>query len=65
MQMVGNRGAMVGIGVSIGIAMACLGNDRMFEQIGNVGQLDPMVTAWAPDAIFALSGMHFILRLRS
>jgi LPS export ABC transporter permease LptG/LPS export ABC transporter permease LptF len=63
--MVGNRGAMAGIGVSIGIAMAYLGIDRLFEQIGNVGQLDPMVAAWAPDAIFALAGMYFILRLRS
>ena len=32
--LVGNRGAMAGIGVSIGIAMAYWGVDRLFEQIG-------------------------------
>ncbi len=63
--LVGNRGAMAGIGVSIGIAMAYWGLDRLFEQIGDVGQLDPIVAAWAPDAVFALAGIYFLLRMRS
>jgi len=63
--LVGNRGAMAGIGVSIGIAMAYWGLDRLFEQIGDVGQLDPIVAAWAPDAVFALAGLYFLLRMRS
>jgi lipopolysaccharide export LptBFGC system permease protein LptF len=63
--LVGNRGAMAGIGVSIGIAMAYWGIDRLFEQIGDVGQLDPLVAAWAPDAVFALAGLYFLLRMRS
>ncbi len=63
--LVGNRGAMAGIGVSIGIAMSYWGIDRLFEQIGDVGQLDPMVAAWAPDAVFALAGIYFLLRMRS
>lgn len=63
--LVGNRGAMAGIGVSIGIAMAYWGIDRLFEQIGDVNQLDPVVAAWAPDAVFALAGLYFMLRMRS
>jgi lipopolysaccharide export LptBFGC system permease protein LptF len=63
--LVGNRGAMAGIGVSIGIAMSYWGIDRLFEQIGDVGQLDPIVAAWAPDAVFALAGLYFIMRMRS
>jgi LPS export ABC transporter permease LptG len=63
--LVGNRGAMAGIGVSIGIAMAYWGLDRLFEQIGDVGQLDPVVAAWAPDALFALAGIYFMMRMRS
>jgi len=63
--LVGNRGAMAGIGVSIGIAMAYWGLDRLFEQIGDVGQLDPIVAAWAPGAVFALAGIYFMLRMRS
>lgn len=63
--LVGNRGAMAGVGVSIGIAMAYWGIDRLFEQIGNVNQLDPIVAAWAPDAVFSLAGLYFVLRMRS
>ena len=63
--LVGNRGAMAGIGVSIGIAMAYWGLDRLSEQVGNVGQLDPAVATWAPDALFALAGIYFMLRMRS
>ena len=63
--LVGNRGAMAGIGVSIAIAMMYWGLDRLFEQIGDVNQLDPIVAAWAPDAVFALAGMFFMMRMRS
>ena len=63
--LVGNRGAMAGIGVSIAIAMAYWGVDKFFEQIGNVNHLPPAVAAWSPDALFALAGMYLMLRMRS
>jgi LPS export ABC transporter permease LptG len=63
--LVGNRGAMAGIGVSIAIGMSYLGIDKFFEQIGNVNHLSPAVAAWAPDALFALAGMYLLLRMRS
>jgi LPS export ABC transporter permease LptG/LPS export ABC transporter permease LptF len=63
--MVGNRGAMAGIGVSIGIAMAYWGIGTLFEKAGGMSQLSPVVAAWSPDAIFALAGSYLFLRLRS
>jgi LPS export ABC transporter permease LptG/LPS export ABC transporter permease LptF len=63
--LVGNRGAMAGIGVSIAIGMSYLGIDKFFEQIGNVNHLSPAVAAWAPDALFAFAGMYLLLRMRS
>ena len=63
--LVGNRGAMAGIGVSIGIAMAYWGIGQLFEQIGDVNQLPPAVAAWAPDALFSLAGLYLLLRMRS
>ena len=63
--LVGNRGAMAGIGVSIAIAMAYLGVDRLFEQMGNVNYLPASVAAWTPDALFALAGLYLLLRMRS
>jgi len=63
--LVGNRGAMAGIGVSIGIAMAYWGIGQLFEQIGNANQLPPSVAAWSPDLLFALAGGYLLLRMRS
>jgi LPS export ABC transporter permease LptG len=63
--LVGNRGAMAGIGVSIAIAMAYIGVGQLFEQIGNVNQLPPAVAAWSPDVMFGLAGLYLLLRMRS
>jgi LPS export ABC transporter permease LptG len=63
--LVGSRGAMAGIGVSIVVAIAYWGVGQLFEQIGNVNQLPAPVAAWAPDAIFALAGTYLLLRMRS
>ena len=61
----GNRGAMAGVGVSIGIAMAYFAIGRLFAEIGNVNQLAAPVAAWAPDVVFAVAGLYFFTRMRS
>jgi lipopolysaccharide export LptBFGC system permease protein LptF len=63
--LVGNRGAMTGIGISIGIAIAYLGIGQLFEKLGDVSQLPPAMSAWAPDVLFALAGMYLLLRMRT
>jgi LPS export ABC transporter permease LptG/LPS export ABC transporter permease LptF len=63
--LVGNRGAMAGIGISIGVAIAYWGIGQLFEQIGNVNGLPPAVAAWSPDAVFSLAGLYLLLRMRS
>jgi lipopolysaccharide export system permease protein len=63
--LVGNRGAMTGIGASIVIAIAYLGIQPLFEKIGDVGLLPPAMAAWSPDLLFALMGMYLLLRMRS
>ncbi len=63
--LVGNRGAMAGVGVSIALAMTYLGAEKLFEQLGNVGYLPPQMAAWAPDTLFSLAGLYLILRMRS
>ena len=63
--LVGNRGAMAGIGVSIAIAIAYLGIGQVFEQIGNVNLLPASIAAWAPDALFSLTGVYLMLRMRT
>ena len=63
--LVGNRGAMAGVGVSIVIAISYWGVGTLFEKIGDVNQLPPSVAAWSPDAVFSLAGLYLLLRLRS
>ncbi|HTT63414.1 MAG TPA: LptF/LptG family permease [Bryobacteraceae bacterium] len=63
--LVGNRGAMAGIGVSIGIAIMYWGIGLLFEKIGDVNQLPPAIAAWSPDALFSLTGLYLLLRMRS
>ena len=63
--LVGNRGAMAGVGVSIGLAITYLGIGALFDQMGNVGYLGPEVAAWAPNTLFSLAGLYLMLRMRS
>ncbi len=61
----GNRGALAGVAVSLGIAIVYWSLNALLEQMGNVHQLPPAVAAWSPDAIFALVGTYLLLRLRT
>jgi len=61
----GNRGALAGVGVSFGIAIAYWASSRMFEEIGNLAELPPGVAAWTPDGLFALAGLYLFTRMRS
>jgi lipopolysaccharide export LptBFGC system permease protein LptF len=63
--LVGNRGAMTWIGVSLGIAICYLAIGPLFEKLGDASLLQPSIAAWAPDAIFALAGVYLMLRMKS
>lgn len=63
--LIGKRGTMTGIGVSIGIALAYWGIDILFEKLGDVNQLPPAMAAWSPDALFSLAGLYLLMRMRS
>ncbi len=61
----GNRGAMAGVGLSLGIAISYWSVGQLFEQIGNLNQLPPALAAWSPDVIFSLAGLYFLARMRT
>ena len=61
----GHRGALTGVALSIGLAIAYYAVNALFEQLGRAGQLTPLIAAWAPSAIFGLTGMYLFLRVRS
>jgi lipopolysaccharide export LptBFGC system permease protein LptF len=60
---VGRRGALYGIGISIMIAIvywACL---SIFEALGNSALLPPLLAAWAPNLLFGAAGLYLMLTL--
>ena len=63
--LVGSRGAMAGIGVSLAIGVAYKGLGILFEKIGDVNLLPPAMAAWSPDVVFGLAGLYLLLRMRS
>jgi LPS export ABC transporter permease LptF/LPS export ABC transporter permease LptG len=61
----GNRGAMAGVGVSLGIAVAYWAVGQLFEQFGNVNELPAALAAWSPDALFSLAGVYLMARMKT
>ncbi len=58
----GKRGGFAGFAVAILLAVGYLGVASLFEAMGNVNTLPPMLAAWSPDILFALAGGWFLLR---
>lgn len=60
---VGTRGAIGGVALAVVIAIVYFSLDRLFEAMGGVGQLPPVLSAWAPDTIFAFLGLYFFFKM--
>jgi LPS export ABC transporter permease LptG/LPS export ABC transporter permease LptF len=63
--LVGSRGAMTGIGISLAIGISYKGLGILFEKLGDAGLLWPTMAAWSPDVLFGLAGVYLLLRMRS
>jgi LPS export ABC transporter permease LptF/LPS export ABC transporter permease LptG len=59
----GRRGAIAGVAVAVGIAVIYTVVSNLFEAMGNVSQLPPVLAAWSPDLIFGLAGGYLILKV--
>jgi lipopolysaccharide export LptBFGC system permease protein LptF len=59
----GKRGAIAGVAVAVGIAVVYSVTSGLFEAMGNISQLPPVLAAWSPDLIFALVGGYLILKV--
>ncbi len=59
----GKRGAVAGVATAIGIAVIYSVVSGLFEAMGNISQLPPLLAAWSPDVIFALVGGYLILKV--
>lgn len=61
----GKRGTLVGIGLSMSIAMVFWGMLGVFKSLGNVGFLSAFLASWGPNVLFALTGLYLLFRLRT
>jgi LPS export ABC transporter permease LptF/LPS export ABC transporter permease LptG len=61
----GSKGALSGVAISLGIAIIYWSISGMFEAMGNLSQLPPLVAAWSPDVLFGLAGTYLFLRVRT
>lgn len=59
----GKRGAIAGVAVAVGVAVVYWTVSGLFEAMGNVSQLPPVLAAWSPDLIFAMVGGYLILKV--
>ena len=59
--LMGNRGALFGIGIAVGISMIYWGALGIFSSIGATGVFSPLLSAFAPLVIFSvISGILFL-----
>jgi LPS export ABC transporter permease LptG len=61
--LVGTRGAVGGLALGVGIAIVYWSASALAEAMGAVGQLPPLLAAWAPDTVFGFLGLYFFLRM--
>ncbi len=61
--LVGTRGAIGGVALAVGIGIVYWATAALFEAMGSIGQLPPLLAAWSPDAIFGFLAVYFFLRM--
>jgi len=61
----GKRGTLVGIGLSIAIAMIYWGGIGIFKSIGYLNYLSAFLAAWGPNLIFGLIGLYLLFTLKT
>jgi LPS export ABC transporter permease LptG len=58
----GKRAGLVGVATAIGVAIAYWALTGLFSSMGNINTLPPLLAAWSPDLLFAITGSYLLLR---
>lgn len=61
----GKKGTLVGIGLTIVIAMVYWGVIGISRSLGYTGFLPPLLAAWGPNIIFGLVGVYFLFSVKT
>jgi len=63
--LMGNRGALFGIGIAVGISMIYWGALGIFSSVGATGVMSPLLAAFAPLVIFSLISVFLFFKIRT
>jgi LPS export ABC transporter permease LptG len=63
--LMGNRGALFGIGIAVGISMVYWGALGIFSSVGSTGIMSPLLAAFAPLVVFSLISLVLFLKIRT
>jgi LPS export ABC transporter permease LptG len=61
----GKKGTLVGVGLSVAMAMVYWGVFAVFRSLGSAEVLTPFLGAWAANLLFGLAGIVCLFRLRT
>ncbi len=61
----GKKGTLVGVGLSVVLAMVYWGVFALFRSLGGAGALAPSLGAWAANVLFGLAGVVGMLKIRT
>lgn len=62
---IGRQGTLYGIGLSVVLGMIFLSIYAFFTKLGEAGALPPLLSVWAPGAVFALLSMYLFLGVKT
>ena len=61
----GRRGAFYGIGIAIVLGIAYWAAFELFDKLGGINRLSPLIAAWFPNLIFGFGGLWLLLKVRT
>jgi LPS export ABC transporter permease LptG len=61
----GKKGALVGVGVGLGVALVFWTTIGVFKSLGAVGILPVFLAAWGPPLLFGIVGLYLMARLKT
>jgi LPS export ABC transporter permease LptG/LPS export ABC transporter permease LptF len=61
----GKRGAFYGIGLCVAVGIFYWATFELFDKLGGINRLSPLVAAWFPNLIFGVSGIWLMLRVKT
>ena len=61
----GKKGAFYGIGLCVAVGIFYWSTFQLFDKLGGINRLSPLIAAWFPNLIFGFGGVWMMLRVKT